>query len=709
MSSMEVGASALGHRIAQLREGSGLRQAELARKVTWSPAVLSRVEAGERELIDGELHDLLTAIGTPEAAALAEIVTRQWRYVPAPPLDHTDQDLLWKAEQTSVLLGAQAAAGDIRPAFLKRLEEYQAEIRHVADLILEREHNVAFVGAIGIGKSTAICKATGLDVVSGDGQSSAVLETGGGGITLCEVALKAGPEYGVIVTPRTTEEIRADVADFADQLLRRVLGATKSEDGDDTQRAVPREIERAIRNMSGLRPKRRKGTDGRPVRIDPAQDLAAKLPSSRDLVVEILSRMDLPRRDRHDEWYDPTSPKGPLEWLKDVFEQINNGRHPDFSLPAHVDLIVPDLMSAGDITVNIVDTRGIDQLIARADLEGHLLNSHTVSLLCSGFNDAPEQSVQHLLERARAIGNPQVDTHTAVLVLARPGEARAVKDEAGIRAETDEEGYELKGEQVNSALAPFDLEDLPVEFFNSFSDDAQRLKRFLLQRVESTREGFRQQLWNVISNAEQLLANVEMEQVVEVQRDASRQVETWLEHHVAPPMAGGKVHDTLMAEIRAAHPSTLNAAVRREGEWYSLSYSHQLGFGARRVAVASLRDWKTEFVGICNNLVKTHPEASELLNQALRLMDQAYEELLKKMQVAGSALYRSELQRAQALWADLGNEWGLGSGYRERVARRQNAWFSETEQATVEDDILGVLNREWQALRDRVSAIFDAE
>jgi len=45
-----------------------------------------------------------------------------------------------------------------------------------------------------------------------------------------------------------------------------------------------------------------------------------------------------------------------------------------------------------------------------------------------------------------------------------------------------------------------------------------------------------------------------------------------------PPISE-HVHDTLLTEIRRAHASTVNAAVRREGEWWSLSYTHQLGFG----------------------------------------------------------------------------------------------------------------------------------
>src|SRR2546427_10419715 len=50
--------------IPPLREQARLKQAELARKLPWSPAVLSRVESGERTLGGDELATILNGIGT---------------------------------------------------------------------------------------------------------------------------------------------------------------------------------------------------------------------------------------------------------------------------------------------------------------------------------------------------------------------------------------------------------------------------------------------------------------------------------------------------------------------------------------------------------------------------------------------------------------------------------------------------------------------
>jgi len=684
-----------------------MKQAELARRVTWSQAVVSRIETAERAISEDELKTLLEAIGTPEASELATVLDRDWRHFPRPTLDHPDQHLLWQAEQMTAALERAFLAPDTRPAFQRRLREYVDEIASLAGLLLRREHQIAFVGSIGIGKSTAICRATGLEIPGPQGRPVPVLETGGGGVTLCEVHLRVGPEsgFGVIVEPRTHDDIRSDVEDFVDQLLQ----AEPSTADDDGSLAVPREIERAIRNMAVLVPRRAKGANGKITRTDPARTLANEIPSRRDLVVEVLTRMGLHRRDRRDEWYGPALAASPLEWMKTTFEQINNGRHPEFSLPRRIDLVIPHLLEIGDLDVSIVDTRGIDQPSARADLEALLEDPHTVSILCSGFNDAPSPAIQHLLRRARDINNSQIDSHASVLVLPRPSEALAVKDETGAPAQTSEDGYELKGEQAGTALSPYRLSESPILFFNAFEDEPDRLRSFLRERVTRTRDEFRRQLDDVLGRTRLLLDNAAQEQVQAIQRDASRHLATWINQHAAPaPIGGhGHVHDTLLEEIENAHASTVHAAIRREGEWRSLSYSHQLGHGARKLAVVTLHDWVTEFSGLCNTLRDSTPEAEELLSQAHGLMSAAYEDLLRKMQLTSLTLYRDHLKQEPQFWLDNADEWGRGPGYRNRVLRRNRDWFQKPERQALEVQLNDVLHREWAAVLDRVGSIFE--
>lgn len=169
--------------------------------------------------------------------------------------------------------------------------------------------------------------------------------------------LVAGQGYGLLIEPCSDDEVRAHVTDFAEH-IKGTVGVVDDE-GDDGGQGIAQEVERAIRNLARFKVRREKGAHGKTVRHDEAKELAARTSSLREYVVEVLARMDLHRRDRRDVWYDPSSGKTPLAWLKDTFEQVNNGRHPDFTLPNRIELIVPQpLLGETDLSIRMIDTRG---------------------------------------------------------------------------------------------------------------------------------------------------------------------------------------------------------------------------------------------------------------------------------------------------------------------------------------------------------------
>jgi transcriptional regulator with XRE-family HTH domain len=704
----------VGKYLAQLRERAQLKQAELARKITWSAAVLSRVEAGERPLAAEELSIILDGIGTPEAHRLSEMLARHWTELPRPPLDHPDQDLLWEAEKASQELAKLRERPDVRHAFERRLSEYLTEIRQAAEALLKREHQIAFIGSIGIGKSTAICRLTGLEVPGGDGGApTPVLEVGGGGITICEVHLRSGPAYGVLIEPRSDDEIRADVTDFAEHLRSSDAGGRA--DGDDADResqGISKEVERAIRNMSGLKVRREKGEGGKTVRLDDAKKLSQDVGSLRELVVEVLSRMELHRRDSRAIWYDSSSGKRPLEWLKDTFERINNGRQPDVTLPKRIEIVVPEqLLRIDDLSVRIIDTKGIDRTAARADLEGHLYEPHTLAVLCSNFNNAPAAEPALLLQRATEVGVTALALNASLLVLPRPNEALAVKDESGMRVESTEEGYELKAEQIAMALEPLGLRNLPVEFFNSFQDEPARLRIFLAERLSRIRQGFRDRISEITADALSLLANHEQAQAQEVLRAAANMLKSWASRNATVPKLVGHVQDSLMQQISQVYASTLRAAVRREGEWHNLSYTHHLGYGARRLAALALGSRVESFSEHCATLAGNpdYSEAVHLIQQADRLLKSSYEDVLRKMQLMGQTAFRDQLKSDATFWLACEQEWGQGPGYKTRVSGRNNAWFTAEQRLELESELRSLIEREWEQALRRVTALFEDE
>lgn len=701
----------LGRHLMRVRELSGVKQSDLARRISLSPTVLSRIESGERPVTLDEVQDILDQLATPEAINLSKALRRTWKALPPPPLDHADQEILWEAEEVARKLLALRDKPDTPHAFERRLSEYIDELSRSAGLLLKRDHQVAFIGSIGVGKSTAICRMTGLETPREDGIMVPVLEAGGGGITVCEVHLRTGPGFGIIIEPRSDEEIRQDVADLSDHVLKGNTLAEEDGPGASESQGISKEVARALRNMAGLAIQRPKGPDGKRTTLDPAKQLAEQFPTQRGFVVEVLSRMDLHRRDRRDVWYDSASGKSPKAWLADTFSAINNGRHADFTLPKRIEVVVPyEILKASDLTVRFIDTKGIDRTAAREDLEIHFDDPHTLAVLCSTFNNAPSSEARLLLERAKDAGNRNITTNASLLVLPRQNEALAMKDDAtSTPVESTDEGYEFKAEQIRLALEPLGLQNLGVGFYNANEDPAALAQEFIAAQLMSARTAFRNRIQSAIVGAVALLQNHGEERNRAVLRDASETLRTWASMHSLVPPAQGNIQESLVGQIIVAYASTVRAAVRREGEWPQLSYSHHIGYGARRLAVISLGKAVDDFTGHCKILAATprYAEAAGLISQAERVLAGLYDEILRKVQLMGQTIFREALKKDPSFWQACISEWGQGPGYKSRVANRNKEWFNGDSQRKLEEELRTLIAREWTRALQGVTELLE--
>lgn len=701
----------LGRHLMLVRERGGVKQADLAKRVSLSPAVLSRIESGERPVTLQEVQDILTQLATPEAAEFTKAIQRTWRVLPQPPLDHTDQNILWEAEQVAGELVALRDKPDTPHAFERRLSEYIEEFKRSAALLLKRDHQIAFIGSIGVGKSTAICRMTGLETPKEDGTLVPVLEVGGGGITVCEVHLRTGPNYGLIIDPRSDDEIRQDVADLTDHVLKGNVQTEEEGPGAPESQGISKEVARALRNMAGLAVQRLKGADGKRTVVDPAKTLAEKFPTQREFMVEVLTRMELHRRDRRDVWYDSATGKSPKAWLRDTFAAINNGRHPEFTLPKRIEVVVPEqLLKASDLTVRIIDTKGIDRNAAREDIETHLNDPHTLAVLCSNFNNAPSAEARLLLERAKESGVRGLDVNATLFVLPRPGEALAMKDDAtSTPVETTEEGYELKAEQAAMALEPLGLQKLAIGFYNATEDQAAHAQMFFIERLHHARDSFRDRIRDATNGARILLTNHGEERIRAVLRDAGESLRTWTSLNTNVPPVQAHVQESLLAQIQVAYAATVRAAVRREGEWSQLSYSHHIGYGARRLAVLALGKAVDEFTGHCKILAATprYAEAADLIAQAERVLTTSYEELLRKVQLMGQTVFKDALKADSAFWQACMAEWGQGPGYKTRVSGHNREWFDNEARRRLEEELKALIGREWARALNSVTDLLE--
>ena len=628
-----------------------------------------------------------------------------WVNLPEPLPGHPNESLLWEAKEAIQTIDTLSEKPDIKNAFVKRLEEYRTEIIQASMPIQTTAHSIAFMGNIGVGKTTALCRLVGLEASAGD-KSDPVLEVGAGGTTVCEVSLVPGDDYSISIEPRDEAEIRREVREFARYHLE-ALQTPDLESEEADSHGTSKEIERAIRNMSGLTTRRGRQPDGTRWRVDEARNLARDFTNVESLASEILRKMNLESRTTRELRHSQESLGGdPLAWLKETFAQVNNGRHQRVSLPIRMEISVPyRVLEEESLSISIVDTKGIDDTAQREDLEFHFRDPNTVVILCSSFNDAPAPSVQQLLERGQEGQFPKLADKAAVLILPRPSEALAAKDDQGFTAADSAEGYELKIDQAEMRLQSGRLPFVKIQCFNVQEDNPADTRDFLLELVSSLREKHSEHLQEAINGANAMAQNFEAEQTSAVLRDAARDLSFWLKNNGELAPATVNLHDSLSQAINDVHASSLRASINREGKWSKLDYPYQLGYGTRVMAAHAISLKRQEFQTITRNLIANPglEDAHGLIEQARSIFESGINNVLARSQNMGRLVHTHHMEDSAYFWSLCRDEWGKGPGYRDRVSGHHEKWFADNGNLAAE--IQSAIEAEWKQILERVLAI----
>lgn len=703
-STLEPPSYPIGDYIASLREAAGLTQAQLAQTVTFSTATLSRIESGDKTVTAEEIRSLLEAIGSPKAAQFGDFLSQSWDQVERPAFDHPNRDSLWSANISLRKLAKLREDTGLKAVFLRQVDLYADELRRAVEFLKRCDHQIGFVGSIGVGKSTAICKLTGL-LKSHEEKldRQIVLETGAGGITLCEVHIASGPRYGIRIIPRSEESIRGDVEDFCDYLItvsKPVPSSPQPEDEEGDPLGISKEVVRAIRNMADLTEKRRE-ENGKRLRVDPAKELAKQIGSPQELCIQILTRMELLRRNRRDAWYPEHCNDSPMQWMQQRFAAINNGRDPEFTLPQKIEIIIPaPILENTDFALRIIDTKGIDQTAERQDIESLFDEARTLLILCSRFNDAPEVPLQTLLKRAREIGARDIALKTAILVLPRPDEALAVKHDDGMHVEDENEGYELKCDQIRLRLNQHGCADIPVLFFNARDEQPQTVNSKLFQLLVAHRQQYAEKITRLNEAVGRLEENRGDEEVRLVFEHVMKDIGSWIEHNREMELSEAGVQLPLLEAIDSTRfASTVRAAVRRYGDWWNLDYYHHLAFGVRKLGVEQIGRRMSELTVILKNLVTNSDlsPAASFLQEFSGRIETALDESYKRLQASGREAFKQTLAKDHAFWERCEQRWGQGKGYRQAI-RDLTDQEIENSRVELERILKGLLAAEWANL-----------
>ncbi len=245
----------LSSAIARFRADAGVTQTVLAEYAGLDQSRVSRIEKGEPASVSevDRLLQALARLGVKKANDYKPYATREWLHIEQPSFWNPELACLEITEETLGKIEDFLKDED-RPWPLRRqIERHRESLIRSATFLIRQNHNLAFVGDMGVGrKSTAISFIFDLLVPVSMAEKSInrpILETGAGGTTICEVHVKGGPEFGITLQPMSDSEMSQLVADFCAAKWAIVMGEQR--DNSDTV-GVSREVERAIRNMSGL-------------------------------------------------------------------------------------------------------------------------------------------------------------------------------------------------------------------------------------------------------------------------------------------------------------------------------------------------------------------------------------------------------------------------------------------------------------------------
>ena len=674
-----------GKMLARVREDSGVSQKELAKKMGFSPSRVSRME-DQVSLDQVEIDKFLDTINTPTSKAAKKHITQQWKYIDKPDFFNPSREQLSLAESTLKKIQKLKKGIGSTSVFYKQLRMHEETTRKLADYLSSTEHTIACIGSVGVGKTTAICGFLGLK----DGKKP-VLHTRGGRATVCEVQIPKGPEWGITIDPLSEDEVYKDVYDFCDYILIKTAENHKiDKDSNAESPKLSSEIDRCIRNMADLPTKRFKSEEGYK-QEDKAVELVKKMRAennsndiSDDFKIRVIMDMNLEARKKTEIWYPKGIDKNALQWLREIYLEINHGLQKEFTIPKRITINIPEpVLSYDKFGIKIVDTKGVDDTAKREDLERHLHDPRTVTVFCSRFSDAPDETTRTLLERAIESGiKDRLPKETSILVLPRNDEALDVNTLDGSEVEEAEEGYLVKSDEIQSDIIRYNLRDLPVRFYNEKNETFKDTRNFLIKRIEKLRGFHEGRMAEVAETIDKVAENIESAIAENAFKTVLNSISAWIDQHKEIEQIEN-IHNDLIGSIqnRGTYAASVRASVNRRGSWGNLDYYYHIGFGTRSKAVKTISLMFGELNSVIKNLESQEgmEPAKEFLKELMYFCDSESERMYQDIQKIGQEVYRQSLKDNEGLWRWLQDQWGRGAGYKVRVSDRTEDWFKDKE------------------------------
>jgi hypothetical protein len=105
------------------------------------------------------------------------------------------------------------------------------------------------------------------------------------------------------------------------------------------------------------------------------------------------------------------------------------------------------------------------------------------------------------------------------------------------------------------------------------------------------------------------------------------------------------------------------------------------------------------FREIAANLLQDdqYSDAHDLVQQTVRIVEGGFDSIVRKAQLVGQSIHADEMRSGSDFWRDLGQEWGRGSGYRDRINDHNRRWFTDGNHGGSDTRVVEQIREEWSA------------
>lgn len=655
------------------REAAGLSQSQLATVLEVSASVVSRLESTEHA--DPKMAErYLLAVNTDLAKQIIQYYAQHWQFIEQPEFEHPERVLLWEAEQALQILDSFEKSPKFDSILQDPLTKLKSRIVAETNFVRSREHSIAFIGDIGEGKTTALSFITNLISTDANGKSQSIFPTGSGRTTVCEVAIKIAPAFGIAVDSLSEEEIRLLVSDL-------VTGLKTGRNG------LPSELERVIRNMADLRRTtvRSKDINEKQKTVDRLKELVEEADDLDQVIADVISRMKLDTRTEA-QMILSESTEGSLEWLSSNIAKINYGQHAGFSVPQRITILLPlKALRETPFFLSVIDTKGVEGTTQRSDLKAQIDDSRTLTVLCTRFPNAPGGTPLSIMREVIDTGSDALEAERlCLLVLPRDEEALKIVDDSGNNPSTVDEGYAIRETQIDQQFATEGMPHIPVNFFNIGTDNSESVWTWLTSMIGRIRANKVTRINRLIAATHDLVTNSDVAKTSQARRNIAETIEKAVERFQQPLNIMRPAHQNLVAQAKKTHQRSIAASISRRGNWENFPVAHILGVGVRTDANLRSRDSFVRIDEQIEGLKRNYAHLLDIKQFLESLQDDMTEwkqDFLSRAALTGRVSFKPHLEGATKLWKDCNAMYGTGSGYRLEVSDIFQKHFEEDEEA----------------------------